>query len=145
MKFSHKYKLNRDLPNYKKGWKLGWSGIRERFFPYKPSPWKSDFGKESHYLDFDHQGFTVETVKDTEWFTPIGTEVDFTPKFPDKNDIYKFIHLGFETRLVDDVDECRSMNKLFGSGEFDDNLYEFVKSEYNRFYGFSLSGEDKLK
>jgi len=132
MTFTHKYKLLKDLPNYKAGWTLGWDG--EKFYPYKKSEWEFDNGKESIYLDKNSQGYSVEEIKDTTWFEPIGKEVDFIPKFPSKSKIDEFVSLDFETKLINQVDECRAMNNLFDNKQFKDDLYSFVKGKYDQFY-----------
>lgn len=44
-----------------------------------------------------------------------------------------------ETRLVNDVDECRAMNKLFDTEQFQDKLYDFVKKEYDEYYKINPS------
>ena len=134
MKFAHKYKLKKDLPNYKEGWVFRWSGSRMKFYPCKSSTFGYNKGEPDIYLDYEHQGYTVEEIQNEEWFTPDSQLVDFIPAFPSKNDIGDFVHLHLETRLVDDVDECRAMNNLFDEDLFKDNLYNFVKSEYERKY-----------
>lgn len=135
MKFSKKYKLNKDLPKYKKDWTVGWCGSRQLFYPHniRKYDWE-DKNDPDYSLDYTHQGYSIEEIKNIEWFTPISEEVDFIPKFPTKNNIEKFVYLTFETRLVDDVDECRAMNELFNSKMFQNKLYEFVKEEYNSFH-----------
>lgn len=131
-KFSHQYKLKKDLPTYPKGWKISWDG--DRFYPFKKSTWKHDEGKESIYRDREHTGYTVDEIKNTEWFEPNSPEVDFIPKFPDSKSIDEFVYLEFDLRKVDTVDECRAMGKLFESNKFQKDLYEFVKAKYDKFY-----------
>lgn len=134
MKFAHNYKLNKDLPKYKKGWEFRWSGSHQKFYPATVSTWGYNKGEPDIYLDYEHQGYTVDEVQDKEWFSPDGKLVDFIPPFPTIHKIKDFVYLSFETRLVDDVDECRAMNKLFDEDSFKENLYNFVKKEYDRKY-----------
>lgn len=140
MKFYHSYRLKKELPNYKKGWIFRWCGSRERFFPAKAIinefRFSENYGKieEDIYNDYTHQGFTVEEIKNKDWFIPQGEERDFIPKFPNKEEIDNFVYLNFQTRLVVGVDECRCMKRLFNSDQFQDDLYEFVKNKYNDFF-----------
>lgn len=135
MKFAHVYKLKQDLPTYKKGWTLRWSGNDEKFYPNKARihTWE-DKTKPDIYLDREHQGYSLEQIKNTTWFEPAEKETDFIPKFPTENKIKDFVYLEFETRLVDDVDECRALNRLFSSKEFKSDLYNFIKDKYNIFH-----------
>jgi len=132
--FYHQYKYKKDTPEYKTGWKIKWCGSDERYYPYKPSKWKYDNGKESIYLDKKHKGYSVDDIKDSEWFEPIGTPKSFIPSFPSKRKIDEYVYLDFETRLISDVDECRALDNLFASKKFQNNLYNFVRDEYNNFY-----------
>lgn len=134
MKFAHNYKLKKDMPKYKVGWPLRWNGNDEKFYFAKASTWGYNKGEPDIYLDRESGGFTLEEIKNTEWFEPDGKEKDFIPKFPSKKNLEEFVYLDFETRLVNDVDECRAMNKLFNSKKFQDELYEFVKEKYNDFH-----------
>jgi hypothetical protein len=133
MKFAHNYKLNKDLPKYKKGWTVGWDGNKQKFFPHKVRhhDWE-DKSKPDIYLDYNHEGYSVEEVSDKVWFTPAGKLVDFIPQFPTMKRLEDFMYLSFETRLVNDVDECRALNDLFNDPKFKDNLYSFIKGEYER-------------
>jgi len=142
MKFHHKYKLKKDTPKYKKGWPLSWCGGAEKFYFCKVSPWKHDKGKPDIYLDLEHHGYTVEEIKNTEWFSPVGKECDFIPPFPSKGAIEEFTNLDFEMHLVQDVDECRAMSNLFEREAFKDKLYEFVKNEYNKYYKLGGTNEN---
>ena len=99
-KFAHRYKLKKDMPTYKAGWPLGWSGNDEKFYFYKPSNWEWEKGKPDIYFDRESGGFTIEEIKNLEWFEPEGKEEDFIPKFPSKKDIEEYVYLDFETRLV---------------------------------------------
>lgn len=131
MKYAQEYKINKDLPTVKKGWVFGWSGIRRNFYPHKAD----DKNKPEYDLDFKGISFSFdEVVNNSEWFTPITPLKDFIPPFPEPRDLSEFVNLDFETKLVDDVDECRALNDLFDNKEFQDNLYKFVKKEYNRFH-----------
>lgn len=134
MKFAHNYILNKDLPKYKKGWPFRWSGNQNRFYPAKASDWGYNKGQPDIYLDYEHQGYTIDEIQDKDWFIPNGELVDFIPPFPEKNKIGEYVYLTFETRLVNDVDECRAMNGLFDDKSFQDRLYDFVKKEYDRKY-----------
>ncbi len=131
---SHQYKLTKDLPKYKKGWTLKWSGSRRLFFPYLPSEWKMDEGKESINLDYKHQGYSFDEIRDREWFEPAGKFVDFIPKFPSKENIKEYFDLLPEGRLVQDVDEARAITDLLDDKTFQDELYEFYKDKYNKFH-----------
>lgn len=131
-KFSHTYKLKKDTPKYKKGWELKWDG--EMFYFREVSRYGFDKGKPGIYLDRKTSGYTLEEIQNTDWFEPVGELVDFIPKFPSKKNIEEFVYLNFETRLVDTVDECRTMNNLFKTKKFQDDLYKFIKEQYNTFY-----------
>ena len=96
IKFSHRYKLIKDLPTYPKGWEFGWSGDNELFYPYEVSDvtWKRDNnGGPGIYLDYKHMGYTVKQLANKEWFEPISKEVDYIPKLPDKEKIENYICL----------------------------------------------------
>jgi len=135
MKYHRQYKLNKDLPKYKNGWTFTWCGSRQKFFPNKVRTYGwEDKNIPDYTLDYESYGYSVDEIKDTEWFTPIGKELDFIPKFPSKNKLEEYIYLTPETRLVNDVDECRAINGLLDDKKFQDNLYEFYKNEYNKFY-----------
>lgn len=133
-KFYHNYKLKKNTPKYNKGWPLTWNGSGEKFYFKLPSEWKHDNVKPSIYSDFESNGYTVDEIQNKEFFEPVGKERDFIPSFPDKEKIKEYVYLEFETRLVDCVDECRAMNKLFDSNEFKNDLYNFVKTKYNKFH-----------
>ncbi len=135
MKFSHTYKLNKDLPKYKAGWTLGWNGNTEKFYPHaiRKFDWE-DKSKPDYCLDLEHQGYSLQEIKNEDWFSPVGKEKDFIPKFPARNKIEEFIYLDLETRLVDDIDEARALNRLFESKDFKTDLYNFIKIKYNKFH-----------
>ena len=134
VKFSHTYELLKDTPKYKKGWKLRWSGGNEKFYFYKKSTWGYNKGEPDIYLDLESTGFTLEEIQDTEWFKPTGELVDYIPSFPNKKDLKEYMYLLPETRLVDDVDICRAINRMLNNTKFQDQLYEFYKQKYEEFY-----------
>jgi hypothetical protein len=145
VKFTHRYKLLKDTPKYKAGWELGWSGNDGKFYFYKVSEWKHDNGKRSIYLDYDSKGFSVEEIKDTEWFKPIGKEVDFIPRFPSRARIEEYIDLMPSCRLVNNVDECRAINLMLDNKEFQNRLYDFYNEQYNAFHKLlNASGEGEV-
>jgi hypothetical protein len=134
MKFSHRYQLLKDIPSYQAGRTIGWHGDRQRFYFYKLSDWEWEKGKESFYLDFEGPSFTLEQAKDTEWFKPVGKEVDFIPPFPSEAKIDEYVDLLPDCHLVDDVDECRAINGMLKDKEFQRRLYRFFKEQYEAFY-----------
>lgn len=134
MKFAHRYKLLKNTPTYKAGWELGWDGGSEKFYFYKPSTWSYNKGEPDIYLDLNGARFTVDEIKNIEWFEPIGEEVDFIPKFPTQKKLEEYFYMFGETRLVSDVDLCRAIDKLLDDKGFQKKLYEFYKREYNQFY-----------
>ena len=135
MNFHKRYKLVKGLPTYPQDWEVGWCGSRQKFYPYKVRvhDWE-DKTKPDIYKDYDHQGFTVEQVKDLNWFSPIGKSVDFVPAFPSRKELEDYMYLLPETRLVDDVDECRCISQMLNSNIFQDRLYSFYKEEYEAFH-----------
>ncbi|WP_241473794.1 hypothetical protein [Mycolicibacterium neoaurum] len=134
MKMFHKrYELLRETPTHKAGWPLRWDGKRRKYFYPKVSTWSSDKGGPDIYLDSNGPAYTIEEVESKpDWFKPSDEAVPYVPAFPSKDDLEEFVYLSFETRLVDDVDECRALSDLFRSDEFRGNLYDFVRDEYNR-------------
>lgn len=134
MKFSHSYILARDLPTYKKGWPFKWNGNSKKFYPNKVSTWSYAKGKPDYTIDMDHQGYTLEQIKNTEWFKPNSPEVDYIPAFPSIKKIDEFVTLPAETRLVNEVDFIRAFNDLLNDEIFQKELYEFYKKKYNQFH-----------
>lgn len=132
--FHHQYSLKKDMPTYKKGWPLKWRGNEQRFYFALPSSWGYNKGEPDIYDDMEGPSFTVEQIRDEEWFEPVGKAVPFIPPFPTEANLSEYIHLEPETRLVDDVDVCRAINGLLNDKNFQQKLYEFYKKEYNRFY-----------
>lgn len=132
------YKLLKDTPNYPKDWPLQWDGIRRKYFFKNVSKWEYELGKPDYTLDYKGQSFTLEEIENkSDWFKPVGKANQFIPKFPTPKDLEEYVHLNFENRLVDDVDECRALTDLWEDKQFQTNLYEFVKSEYNRHYNLT--------
>ncbi len=134
IQFSHQYTLLKDTPKYKAGWKLGWSGNKERFYFYKKSNWGYDKGEPNIYLDYEDASFTIEEIQDKSWFEPKGKLYDYVPSFPTRQRIEDFMYLVPELRLVADVDESRTIGKMLDDKDFQNRLYEFYKKEYNNFY-----------
>lgn len=132
--FCKNYVYKKDTPEYPKGWKIKFDGSRRKYYPYKPSEWKYDEGKESIYLDYEHGGYSIKEIENEEWFTATSKPTRYIPDFPNEQKISEFTYLDLETRLVDDVDECRAMNELFSSASFKKDLYNFVKDSYNSFH-----------
>jgi hypothetical protein len=132
MKFSHIYRLKKDLPNYPKGWEFQWNGERELFYPRKKDEYNKN--ESSIYLDYKAAAYNIDQIKNTEWFEPVSKEVDFIPQFPSKDKIEDYVDLMPSLLLVKCVDQSRTLSKLFESKGFEDKLYEFLKESYNKFY-----------
>ena len=127
------YKLLKDTPDHKQGWPIKWDGTRRKYFFNKVSTWSNDAGKPDYCLDYNGQSFTIDEIESkTEWFEPTGASRQFIPEFPSRTKLSEFVNLNFENRLVDDVDEARALSDVWVDKQFNDNLYNFVKSEYNR-------------
>lgn len=127
MNYYREYRLKKDTPTHVAGWAVRWSGMQRKFFPVKiGSPFE---------LDTSNVYYTVEQVKNTEWFEPIGQAYPFIPAFPTFANIKEFMYLLPELRLVDDVDECRAISDLLNDPSFERRLYDFYKAEYNAFHG----------
>lgn len=135
MKFSHNYKLLKDIPGYAAGRTVGWDGNNQRFYFRAISEWKHDNGAEGIYLDRDGPKFTVEQVQDVPWFQPQGEMREFIPPFPSRKELDQFVTLTAECRLVNDVDECRAINAMLEDKNFQKLLYEFYHTQYNAFHG----------
>lgn len=136
-KYHKRYELLKDTPIYPAGWPLQWDGTRRKYYFKKVSSRSFDFddGEPDIYSDYNGQCFTLEQIEaKPEWFKPVGEADDYTPSFPTKGAISEFVDLNFETRLVDDVDVCRSLNDLFRLKSFQDELYDFVKLKYEQLH-----------
>lgn len=130
-----RYTLLKDTPSFKSGWPIKWDGSRRRYFFSKPKTWGYNKGEPDIYLDYNGQSFTREEIESKpEWFKPEGEPTDFVPPFPKRGDLDEYVHLTFETRLVDDVDICRALNDLFDDKEFQESLYDWVKYKYEQFH-----------
>lgn len=128
MTYHHEYRLRQPTPAHPAGCAFRWDGIRRKFFPVKPNE-KYNTDRESLVA------YTVEQVQDSDWFLPEGEPLPFIPPFPRFDALGDSIRLTAETRLVDRVDICRTFNDLLDSPGFERRLYEFYKTEYNKFYG----------
>lgn len=129
------YELLRDTPTHKAGWPLRWDGTRRKYFFPKPSTWGYNKGEPDIYKDYNGQSFTIDEVEGMpDWFKPVGEPTEYVPAFPSKEDLEEYVYLGFETRLVDDVDICRALNDLFNSKDFQEDLYLWVKLKYEQFH-----------
>lgn len=135
--FCKRYVYKKDTPEYPKGWEIKFDGRRGKYYPYIPSEWKHDKGKKSIYLDYEHGGYSIKEIENEEWFTAISDPVRYIPDFPKENKINDFTYLDLETRLTDDVDECRALNELFSSTSFKKDLYSFVRNSYNKFHNLN--------
>lgn len=136
--YYRKYELLKDTPDFPKGWLFSWEGTQKLYYPHQ----EAGFLYEKNHLcnpystDFKKTGYTLDYIEShPEWFKPIDKKIKFYPDFPTKERIGDYVYLRFETRLVDDVDECRAMNELFDDKKFESDLYAFVKEKY----------EDKFK
>lgn len=134
-KYYKKYKLLKDTIDYKTGWLFSWEGTRRLYYPHQEAGFLYE-GKHicnPYSSDFDKIGYPMEYIEShPEWFKSLGKQINFYPTFPSRNKIGDYLHLSFEIRLMDSVDECRAMNELFDDKKFQDELYDFVKEKYEK-------------
>jgi len=127
--------LRQDTPTHKLGTIFKWSARDRKFYPLQvpTSPYSLE------QLEYASTAYSLDQVRETTWFQPVGDEYDYIPVFPAEKELPEYLHISPETRLVDDVDICRALNDLFEDQTFQHNLYEFYREEYNRFYSELLT------
>lgn len=138
-KYNTVYRLKKDIPQSKAG-RLLRHDVRDGEIKYhfvreyceEDIKWNNsqDYG----YEPFGDIRFSLEEIKNEDFFEPIGDWKSLYPKFPSEKEIDEFLYLIGDTRLVDSVDFIRAVNPILESKEYRTEVYNLLKNKYNKKY-----------
>lgn len=138
-KYNTIYELIKDVPGVNAGRQLRCDTFDGDIKYYFVKTWEEESSiwegkKEYAYEKYNDTLYSLEEISDKKFFKPIGEWIDLIPVFPKQKDIYEFLYLIGDTRLVDSVDFIRAINPILKSKEYEKAVYGLLKKFYEDKY-----------